>query len=178
MTRRLFFSLLAHSAASCVVSNIHDGKSIDWWHHMLKGIKFYEHFYSRPYYCSAGQWTIGYGCASKEARKYSSITRSQAHTLLVGALQQVSGVLKRDVKVPLNAHQRAALTSFCFNVGQGTFRKMINTPGRLNDGNYDSVAEILPKYRMGGGKILRGLVYRRKWEVDLWNGKYSEPKKA
>jgi len=40
----------------------------------------------------------------------------------------------------------------------------------LNAGNYKSVAEYLPQYRLAAGKPRKGLEKRRAWELSLWQG--------
>ena len=78
-------------------------------------------------------------------------------------------VVLEVVKVPLTDNQLAALTSFTYNCGRGALYQLVSQEGRLNDGNYDSVAEVMPMYRKAGGKVRKGLVKRRQFEVALWN---------
>ena len=140
----------------------------DAWNEMLDGVKHFEGFRSKKYVCSGGKETIGYGHTGPAVNK-GDITEEEASSLLARELRETQGVVQSIVKVPLNSNQLAALTCFTYNCGRGALSQLVGKPGRLNDGNYDSVNEILPKYRMAGGKIRKGLVRRRAFELDLWN---------
>ena len=140
----------------------------DAWNEMLDGVKHFEGFRSKKYVCSGGKETIGYGHTGPAVNK-GDITEEEASSLLARELRETQGVVQSIVKVPLNSNQLAALTCFTYNCGRGALSQLVGKPGRLNDGNYSSVNEILPKYRMAGGKIRKGLVRRRAFELDLWN---------
>ena len=142
----------------------------NWDQEMLNGVKFFEGFRSNAYYCCAGVKTIGYGCTDKNIVALGAITEHKAADLLYNHLVDVREKVKAEVKVPITDAQLCALTSFTFNVGMSNLRQLINGPGRLNDGNYESVVKIMPKYRIAAGKIREGLVKRRAWELSLWQG--------
>ncbi len=137
------------------------------WIMMVEGVKKFEGFYSRPYICPAGVKTIGYGHTGKEVNR-SYISEYEATELLQQELEVCRDIVLSSVKVPLTEAQLAALTSFTFNLGRGSLYKLVSGKGRLNSGNYESIENILPLYRKADGKILRGLVKRRAWELDLW----------
>lgn len=139
-----------------------------WEDKMIEGVKSFEKFEPAPYRCPAGVLTVGYGHTGKYASKH--MNKQQAEKLLLEELNKHRKIVLRNVKVPITEYQLCALTSFCFNTGEGNLRKLINGKNRLNSGNYDSVAKLMPMYRKGGGKVLKGLVKRRTWEVSLWKG--------
>ena len=143
---------------------------IDWEAELLGGVKFFEGFRSRAYTCSGGVRTIGYGCTDKKVVSRGNISKEQATTELKKELSDAEQIVKRIVKVELNEHQLAALISFTFNCGPSNLKKLVTGSGRLNDGHYDSVASLLPQYRIAGGKVRKGLEKRRAWEISLWNG--------
>lgn len=145
-----------------------ESESDDAWSSMLDGVKHFEGFRAEQYVCSGGKKTIGYGHTGPAVNK-ERITEKEASDLLERELKETQKVVQSIVKVPLNSNQLAALTSFTYNCGRGALNQLVNKPGRLNDGNYDSVEEVLPKYRIAGGKIRKGLVRRRAFELDLWN---------
>ncbi|MDE6738048.1 MAG: glycoside hydrolase family protein, partial [Lachnospiraceae bacterium] len=62
----------------------------------------------------------------------------------------------------LNQNQFDALTSFCYNCGNGSLEKLVN--GR----DAATVADKLLLYNKGGGKVLPGLVRRREEERELF----------
>lgn len=71
-------------------------------------------------------------------------------------------------KAVLNLNQYGALVSWSFNVGCGAAQSS-QLVKRLNKGeNVNKVlSEELPKWVHGGGKVLPGLVTRRKNEIAL-----------
>ena len=62
----------------------------------------------------------------------------------------------------LNQNQFDALTSFCYNCGNGNLKKLVS--GR----DAGTVAEKMLLYNKGGGKVLAGLVRRREEERALF----------
>lgn len=138
----------------------------------------------RPYICPAGLPTIGwghvilpheddlYGVASRDPVKFDPtfrLAQEAADALFqIDTQRFIVGVHKR-VKVQLTAHQLGALVSFAYNaglsaLGSSTLLKC------LNRGNYTAAAEQFERWVYGGGKILPGLVRRRKAERALFEG--------
>jgi len=60
-----------------------------------------------------------------------------------------------------------ALVSFAFNVGLGTLQRS-TLRQKHNRGDYDGAADEFLKYCLGGGKVLKGLVNRRKDERAMY----------
>jgi len=144
-------------------------REITAWDKMVTRVKHYESFKPKAYRCCGGKMTIGYGY-TKDVKWGDVVTKEKALKLLEEELLEAKGHVLRIVKVPLKNHQLAALTSFTFNCGQGALRTLVSGEGnRLNHGNYESIKRIMPKYRIAGGKVRRGLELRRKWEVSLWS---------
>jgi len=69
-------------------------------------------------------------------------------------------------KVPLNAHELAAYTSFVFNVGHGNFASS-TLRRRLNEGDREGACEELKRWVYAKGQKLPGLVKRREAERQL-----------
>jgi lysozyme len=105
-------------------------------------------------------------------------TIEQCDELTVQDLLKAKAVLDSCVKVPLNNNQRAAFTSFIFNVGPGkegvkdgfcilksgrpsTMLKLINT------GDTASACREMSKWVYAGDKALQGLIRRRAAEREL-----------
>lgn len=138
------------------------------WRSMVEAVKDFEGFRNRPYVCSGGRLTIGYG-HTLTAKKYKQISKTEAEKLLEMDLKRAKKKVMAHVAVPLTDAQLACLTSFTFNCGEGSLKRLVGGNMRLNSGNYESVEKILPQYRKAGGKVLRGLEKRRQWEMTLWN---------
>lgn len=144
--------------------------SINWNKKMLRGVMFFEGYSEAAYKCSGGVMTIGYGCTDKSVVSSGKISESKAESLLCRHLAEVRKKVNDAVTVDLTDYQLNALTSFAFNCGMTNLKRLIEGEGRLNEGNYKSIEDILPKYRIAGGKVRKGLERRRQWELSLWKG--------
>lgn len=136
-------------------------------------IKHYESFRGAPYICPAGYWTIGYGSIrDKHGRRVHAdtehITELEGELLLLEELEKVERYVKALVTVELTENQFSALCSFVFNIGSGRF-KASTLRAKLNRGDYEGASAEFPKWRRGGGRILPGLVRRRKSERELFD---------
>ena len=135
-------------------------------------IKKYEGFSSSVYICPAGRPTIGYGSTwdrtgDPVTPEHPDITIEDAERLLSQEVAHVEIALKRLVKVGITENMFSALASFVYNVGSGAFQRSTMRM-KLNRKNYEGCVKEFPKWRMGGGKVLPGLVKRRKEEVSLF----------
>ena len=143
---------------------------VDWDRVMMEGIKYFEGYKSRKYYCCAGVATIGYGCTEKNIVNKGSLSKASASRILSEEIKNVRARVRQAVTVDLTDNQLNALTSFTFNCGVTNLNNLITGENRLNSGNYKSVEKILPMYRKAGGKVREGLEKRRAWELSLWRG--------
>lgn len=129
-----------------------------------------------------GYPTVGYGHKLTDAELASNsvviggvtvpltrpLTQTECDTLLGQDLMSKGIVhVQRLVKVPLTQAQFNALSSFCFNVGQGKFAGSTLLK-LLNEGNYADVPPELMKWT--GIPVLRGLVTRREQEAAWFRG--------
>jgi len=132
-------------------------------------IKDFEGCKLKAYKCPAGVWTIGYGNTfhldGSKILMGQKISQVEADMLLLKLLPKYEGIVDRNIKVFLNQNQYDALVSFCWNCGSSDslFRLV----------NQKAADEIIHKwwsthYIMGGGKVLAGLVRRRRVEADLF----------
>jgi len=135
---------------------------------LVEGIAYFEGFYSRPYRCPGGVLTIGHGFTKRNYVRRGWMSREEARGVLEHEVDTIRERVQKIVRVPLTEAQMCALVSFTYNCGEGALIKLVNTPGRLNSGNYQSVAEVLPLYNKASGKRLKGLDLRRQWELSLW----------
>ena len=123
----------------------------------------------KAYYDAKGVLTIGYGYTGKINGKKikigDTITEAQATKYLEQEITKAQNVIKDKVKVPLSQNMFDALTSFVYNVGSGNFGSSTLLK-LLNKGDYIGASEEFKKWRRSGGKILPGLIARRKEEED------------
>lgn len=127
----------------------------------------YEGCRLEAYKCPAGVWTIGYGHTAGVNPGDKLPSKEAAKELLKKDLAKYGGYVNACVKkglltFPLTQNQFDALTSFCYNCGNGSLQKLVE--GR----NAETVAEKLLQYNKGGGKVLPGLVRRREEERVLF----------
>ncbi|MEK5419367.1 lysozyme [Paenibacillus sp. FSL L8-0708] len=112
-------------------------------------------------------WTIGWGHYGPDVTEGMTITQAKADSMLVTDLAKYESFVNDPVYVPvtawLNQNQFDALTSFCYNCGNGSLKQLCK--GRT----IAEIAQNITKYNKGGGNVLAGLVRRRKAELDLYN---------
>lgn len=119
-----------------------------------------------------GVWTIGYGQTGryygKKVRKGMTTTKALAHAWLRDhSIKTYEDAVSAAVKVPLNQNQFDALVSFTYNVGVGAL-KQSTALRKLNQGDYTGAADALTMWTKCNGKVLAGLVRRRKEERALF----------
>jgi lysozyme len=139
-----------------------------------KGIDLVKHFeglYLTAYLCPAKVWTIGYGHTGIKhndgtVKRGQKITKGEAEKLLAFDLQtKYAPDVRRMVKVPVNQSQFDALVSFHFNtgaLGRSTLLRL------LNAGDVKGAGAQFARWTRGGGRVLPGLVRRRKAERHLF----------
>ncbi|WP_029297152.1 lysozyme [Chryseobacterium hispalense] len=136
-------------------------------------ILLFEGFSSRPYLDSAGIPTIGYGNTyypggKKVTMKDPSITKERGAELFSSLLPAYEKIVNNKIKVPLTQNQFDALVSHTYNTGgSDTLFSLINKkadPETIKDW-------FISRYTTAGGKVLNGLIRRRKTEADLFFSK-------
>lgn len=127
----------------------------------------------KPYLCSAGVPTIGYGNTYypngfKVTMRDQQITQSYAFEIFKIIADKfafnVSSLLRKEV----SQNQFNALVSFAYNVGvtnlsKSTLLKLVNS-----NPNNNQIKMEFAKWNKAGGKVIPGLSSRRKKESDLY----------
>lgn len=134
---------------------------------LIAFLKKHEGFKSRPYRCSAGVWTIGYGHVIQPGERFRSVSEAQAEALLIQDIQKAEAAVNKLVKVRLSDNQRAALVSFAFNVGTGAFRDSTLLK-RINAADGHGALVEMAKWIHANGKRSAGLKARRLGEMELF----------
>ena len=132
-------------------------------------VKRFEGFSPVAYLCPAGVWTIGYGHTAG-VHEGDSIDGDTAEDFLREDLTSAEGAVEKYVKVPLKQWQFDALVSFTFNLGAGnlyssTLLKKVN-----RNPDDPAIRQEFEKWVYAGGRVLQGLVDRRKAEADMYFG--------
>lgn len=132
----------------------------------LNLIKKFEGCVLKAYRCSANVLTIGYG-HTKDVKEGMTITKAQAEKYLKQDVKWAVKAVNTYVKVPLNQNQFDALVSFTFNCGLGALRNSTLLK-LLNQKKYSKAAEQFDLWVHANGKVVKGLVNRRKAEKKLF----------
>lgn len=132
-------------------------------------IKKWESCKLIAYQCSAGRWTIGFGNTFYEngskVKEGDKITQARAEELFKNLLPKFESIVNKKIKLPLNQNQFDALVSHTWNTGgSDTLFDLVNR--KAKDSYIRDWFET--KYITASGKILKGLVSRRKEEANLY----------
>lgn len=124
-------------------------------------IKHFEGLALKAYKCPSGVWTIGWGHTAG-VQQGQTITEQQAQEIFENDMKVYERYVNYYVKHTLTQNQFDALVSFTYNCGPGNLQKLIR------DRTLEQIADALPLFNKGGGKVLAGLVRRRKMERELF----------
>jgi len=124
--------------------------------------RYFEGLFLRPYICSAGYRTVGFGHLYP---KGGAITEKQAVAFLqsdltialLGAIRQCPGLVARQEAL-------GAITDFCFNLGVGRLQAS-TLKRRINQQDWEGARKELNRWVYAGGRKLKGLVARRAAET-------------
>jgi len=133
----------------------------------IKLIEHYEQLYLEPYICPAGVWTIGFGHAIKQGEHFSKITKEEAYDLLKKDLLTAENAVCTLIRVPLENWQYDALVDFVFNLGYYSLQRSA-LRSKLNRGEYYEASLEFDRWVWAKGRVLRGLVRRRRTERILF----------
>lgn len=149
----------------------------------IEMIKHHEGVRTKPYRCPALLWTVGVGHVIDphhirvpfEERKNLAIPSGWDRVL---PMAEVNDILAKDLvtfergvlrlcPTGLTQSRFDALVSFSFNVGLGNLQRS-TIRQRHNRGDFEGTAEAFMDWTKAGGKVLPGLVKRRKDEAALY----------
>jgi lysozyme len=96
---------------------------------------------------------------------YTLLSQEEAEQMLESELIEYEGYVTKYVTVPLTQNQFDALVVWVYNLGPTNFRKSTLLK-KLNSGDYTAAGQEITRWNKAGGKVLNGLVKRRKAEAD------------
>ena len=118
-----------------------------------------------PYICPAGVWTCGWGSTGPDVFPGQKWSQDYAdRRMYADALKFAKGTLALCPN--LTEQQLCAIADFSYNLGLGRL-KSSTLRKRINSGDLDAARSELMRWVRGGGRILPGLVIRRKAEAAL-----------
>jgi lysozyme len=132
-------------------------------------IKKWESCRLTAYQCSAGKWTIGFGNTFYEngskVKEGDKITQARAEELFKNLLPKFESIVNKKIKLSLHQNQFDALVSHTWNTGgSNTLFDLVNR--KAKDSYIKDWFET--KYITANGKVLKGLISRRKEEANLY----------
>lgn len=122
-----------------------------------------------------GVWTACYGetAGIKPGMKF---TRAQCDSMFIDSLEKHERALRRCLSdpdaVPMKTY--VAMLSLAYNIGEGGFCKS-SVVRRWNAGNRYGACDAFLMWNKAGGRVIQGLVTRRKSERKLCIEGLSEP---
>ena len=149
----------------------------------LKTIMHHEGVRLKPYRCPARVWTVGVGHVIDpnhakvpfEDRNNLPIpdgwnrklSMDEVNAILAADLQRFERGVLRYCPNGITQGRFDALVSFAFNVGLGTLQRS-TLRQKHNRGDFDGAADEFLKYSLAAGKVLKGLLNRRKDERAMY----------
>ena len=150
----------------------------------IEMLKRHEGVRLRPYQCPALIWSAGVGHVIDPAHtkvKYEDrkslpipdgwdrqLTMAEVDALLAQDLERFERGVARLCPAAINSQGIFdALVSFSFNVGLGNLQRS-GLRMKTNRGEYEAAAEEFMKWTKAGGRVLPGLLKRRKDERAMY----------
>ncbi len=132
-------------------------------------IKKFEGCKLEAYQDAVGVWTIGYG-HTKNVQEGQVIKQEEAESMLLHELLEYCDYVEKAVEVDLTQNQFDALVSWTYNLGPNNLNRstMLKV---VNANNMGEVPTQIKRWNKAGGKVLDGLVRRRKAEALMFEGK-------
>ena len=144
----------------------------------LKLIQEFESFENAPYLDSARVWTIGYGSTyypngKPVTGRDKPITREYAETIQRNVISKdfepvINELLEKQIASGfVNQNMYDAILSLTYNIGVNGFRRS-SVLRLLKQGDKQNAADAFLLWNKADGKVLKGLVNRRKKERELF----------
>lgn len=118
-----------------------------------------------PYLCPAGVWTCGWGSTGPDVVPGRAWTQEYAdRRMQQDAMKFARGALALCPR--LTGDRLSAIADFAYNAGLGALQAS-TLRRKVNDQDWEGAKAQLMRWTRGGGRVLPGLVRRRKAEADL-----------
>jgi len=136
-------------------------------------IKQFEGFMAKPYICSGGAKTIGYGATYypnglRVTMNDKAITEAQASTMLMNMLGTYEKSVDSFSRDDITQNQFDALVAFAYNVGVNALKNSTLLK-KVNKNPQDvTIRNEFLKWNKANGRALKGLTNRRIAEANLY----------
>jgi lysozyme len=136
-------------------------------------IKFFEGFCPKPYKCTSGVPTIGYGATfyldgTKVKMDDPGINKVDATVLLKNMVKLFEDQVNSFLDADLNQNQYDALISLSYNIGWNGLRKSKLMTALNANPNDEAIKTHWMKWVNSAGRKSNGLVKRRNLELELY----------
>ncbi len=140
-------------------------------------IKSKEKYAAKPYTCSAGRLTIGYGHVIQPDESMKFVTKERAEKILAEDIGKIEEQLAKVMDIPLKQNQYDAIVSLVFNIGVNAFHRSTALK-RIKSGDLSLVPDEMrrwDKINVNGKKVVsEGLKQRRQEESKIFlTGEYE-----
>lgn len=125
----------------------------------------WEGLRTQAYQDVIGVWTVCYG-ETKGVEPGDAYTSAECEAMLDKELQQYAVNLSKCLKAPMPQGARVAFLSWSYNVGTGAACRS-TAVRKANAGDLFGACDELLRWNRAGGRVVPGLVNRRKAEHDL-----------
>lgn len=117
-------------------------------------------------------WTVGYGSTFIDGVRVTEhtgpFTREQCMILLRDEVEHVyAPAVRRNLKWEIPDDMFGALVSFTYNLGETNLRSS-TLIRKVNREDYWGAVKEFPKWNRAGGRVRRGLTFRRRQEASLF----------
>lgn len=133
-------------------------------------IQKYEGFRAKAYLCPANVFTIGWGTTKIDGLPVKAgmvCTEAQALEYLKKDVEKFEKEVLDLVKVRISQEMFDSLLSFVYNLGSSNL-KSSTLLKLLNSKEYAKVPAQFLRWSKAGGKVLEGLLRRRRSEAELF----------
>lgn len=130
--------------------------------------KSFEGLRLEAYQDCAGVWTIGYGHAGPGVAEGMTVNDAEAEVLLHVDILDAVACVNREVMAAISQSQFDAMVDFCFNAGRRNFMQS-TLLRKVNLGDFAGAESQFGLWVHAGGKVVAGLVRRRKAEAEMFN---------
>lgn len=125
---------------------------------LLAILPVWEGYSNTPYRDVVGVMTVCTGETRVQMRTYSD--EECARMLKEGVQPFLAAVLKRNPRIQSDPEQWAAHAALAYNIGEAAYSR--SSVARLYAAGNEAVAcEAIGKFKYAGGKLWKGLVFRR-----------------
>ncbi|MGX8940752.1 lysozyme [Symbiopectobacterium sp. Eva_TO] len=129
-------------------------------------VQWHEGKRYKPYRDGGGVLTVCHGHTGKDVTPGEIYSEEECNALMKQDLQLARSTVERYVTVPLTDLQKAALTSFVYNIGSGSFANSTLLK-KLNVGDIQGACDQMRRWKYDEGKVSNGLINRREVEREL-----------